>query len=156
MFANKYERRLDAVIDTIDISDYVMRFLDELAKSESRRTTIRDESDAFRIKTLMDYRANTTPESMLELSSQPYWKYQKVSYVRSNLGDRRGFTFYFICEKCGRNAKRLYYHTYVAPPICRRCFGLPYPQSTRPMKKISRYLRRHPEAARQISESLSY
>lgn len=117
----------ESIIDRIDISDYLRTFLHDLSKLENRPVEVKTELDALRIQGLMNNPKNTRFKSMNDLTSeQPYWKYQEVAYVPSNLGRGHGYLFYFICYSCERKTKYLYFHSYLEPPVCRKCQRLPY------------------------------
>lgn len=120
----------EPIIDWIDIYDYLRTFLRELSDREGRHVKVKTEFDALRIKGLMNIPKNTTFKSLNDIrSEQPYWKYQEVDCVPSNLGKGKGFVFYFICDRCGRRTKYLYFHTNMEPPVCRKCCRLPYRQA---------------------------
>jgi len=127
----------ESITDRIDISDYLRLFLHDLSELEGKHVEVINELDALRIKGLMNNPQNTRFKSAADISSdQPYWKYQDVEYVPSNLGKGKGFIFYFICYGCERKTKYLYFHTYTEPPVCRKCQRLPY-------KRLS-WRKRHP------------
>ena len=156
MFSNnEYEEKTPDIIGTVDISVYVSDFFDRLAKHDKRRRQIKTEGDAMVMKSLIDQPRDSSFKVMLGYKpyEEPYWIYQKVVYAPSNLGKGRGFVFYFICEKCGRNSKRLYFYDPFQPPMCRLCCRIKYRQPTRPQRRISRFIRRHPEAAREFINS---
>lgn len=128
------------IIERIDISDYLRTFLHELSNKENKRIEVKSELDALRIKELMNIPENTTFKSLDDIrGQQPYWKYQKVDCVPSNLGRGRGYLFYFICNSCERKVKFLYFHTYTEPPMCRKCYRLPYSKSPYNQRKLSRW-----------------
>ena len=132
----------ERLIERIDIADYLRTFLRELSKLEHKNAEIKSELDALRVKGLMNVPANTTFKSLEDIrNGQPYWKYQEVDYVPSNLGRGRGYIFYFICYSCERRVKFLYFHTYVEPPMCRQCYRLPYTRSPYSQRKLSRWSR---------------
>lgn len=106
----------ESIIDRIDISDYLRTFLHDLSSLEKRPVEVKTELDALRIHGLMNNPKNTRFKSMNNLTSgQPYWKYQEIAYVPSNLGRGRGYLFYFICYSCERRTKYLYFHSYLEP-----------------------------------------
>lgn len=130
------------VIERIDISDYLRAFLYELSDKESKMAEVKTELDALRVKELMNIPKNTTFKSLEDIrSGQPYWKYQDVDCIPSNLGKGKGYIFYFICHRCERRVKFLYFHTYVEPPMCRKCYRLPYTKSPYSQRKLSRWSR---------------
>jgi len=120
----------ERLIERINISDYLRTFLYELSDKEHKRTEIKTELDALRVKELMNIPDNTTFKSLSDIrGGQPYWKYQDVDCIPSNLGKSKGYIFYFICHRCERRVKFLYFHTYLEPPMCRKCYRLPYKQA---------------------------
>ena len=102
----------ERLIERIDIYDYLRTFLRELSNKEEKQTEIKTELDALRVKDLMNVPTNTTFKSLENIrNGQPYWKYQEVDCIPSNLGRSRGYLFYFICNSCERRVKFLYFHT---------------------------------------------
>jgi hypothetical protein len=148
---NKYEKRKIAILDRIDATDYIRRCVLEIFKNP-RKLTIRTRSDADHFKSVFNDPKNTTFKSMRDIQTgDPFWNRQLVDYALSNLG--RGFIFYFVCNWCKRKVKYLYLDTYLDAPLCRKCSRFPYRQPTRPERKISRYLRRHPEVMARLVNS---
>lgn len=132
----------ERLIERIDIYDYLRTFLRELSNKEEKQTEIKTELDALRVKDLMNVPANTIFKSLENIrNEQSYWKYQEVDYVPSNLGKGRGYLFYFICSSCEKRVKFLYFHTYIEPPMCRKCYRLPYSKSPYSQRKLSRWSR---------------
>lgn len=125
----------EEIIDRIDIFDYLRCFLHDLSIIENHPVEVKTDFDALRLKGLMNNPKNTRFKSAVDLTSgQPYWKYQDVEYIPSNLGKGRGFIFYFICYSCEKKAKYLYFTSYLEPPVCRKCCRLPYRQSYKQRK----------------------
>ncbi len=48
----------------------------------------------------------------------------KLTYTKSNLG--KGFVFWFICNRCGRRVRNLYFPPNSEVLACRRCHRLSY------------------------------
>lgn len=121
----------------IDIFDYVRSFVQELSELERSRIKFNNEFDAERIKGLMNLPEKTRFKSINDLRGNPYWHFQEVDYVPSNLGKGRGVLFYFICSRCDRRVKFLYFYTEVEPPICRQCCQLPYRSASYKERKVA-------------------
>ncbi len=144
---NKYEKRKRAILAQIDINDYIQQCMWRFTgQKQKRRPVIRTQSDAECFKRIFSDPINSPIRSMLGIPSGDLYKYcQDVDYVSSNVG--RGFIFYFICVWCGRRVKYLFVDENLEALLCRRCIRLPYQQPSRAERKISRYIRRHPEVA---------
>jgi hypothetical protein len=140
------------ILDRIDIKDYIWNYNHGLSGREVYQATIRTASNAFQIRWPTNMSA-IGAHNMADASGERIWTGQTVEYVPSNLGANRGTVFYFICKDCGKRVKFLFFRSYLHAPLCRRCCNLPYRQPTRPERRISRYLHRHPEVARQILNS---
>ncbi len=151
MFQNRFEKRKGAIVAQIHINDYLRRYAWELYKGQ-RRPVIRSRSDADYYKKLFSDPMHSPLRSMLNVHSGDLYKYcQDIDYVPSNLG--KGFIFYFICVWCGRRAKYLYADEKLDAMLCRKCIKFPYRQPTRPERKASRYIKRHPELVWRLIES---
>ncbi|HCY17652.1 MAG: hypothetical protein UR62_C0001G0021 [Candidatus Nomurabacteria bacterium GW2011_GWF2_35_12] len=122
----------------IDIFDYVRSFVRELEQLENKKIKFNNEFEAFRVKALMNIPEKTKFKSVNDLRGNPYWHFQEVDYVPSNLGKDRGVLFYFICSRCNRRIKYLYFYTEVEPPLCRKCCQLPYRPASYQERKIAR------------------
>ena len=153
MQKNKYEKAMATILERIDITEYIRGCIQHIYTQNRRgKLTIRTQSEAERLKTLFNDRHNTTFKSMADIRhGRPYWDEQLVDYVPSNIGG--GYIFYFICNDCGRRVKYLYFYSYLYSPLCRKCVRLPYRQATRPERRVSRYMRRHPEGAKRIIDA---
>lgn len=128
------------IIRRIDIFDYVRAFVWELSKLEQSIIKFNDDFNASRVKGLMNLPQNTTFKSLTDMrNGQPYWKHQDVDYVQSNLGNGKGVIFYFICSRCDRRVKYLYFYTELEPPVCRKCCQLPYRQSSYKERKLRQF-----------------
>jgi hypothetical protein len=118
-----------------DITEYVHTFLLELARRETYPPKIIELFDANRIKELLNAPNNTIFKSITDFKTgRPYWDKQLVDCVPSNLGDRKGYIFYFICNECGRRTKYLYEYSMLSSPLCRICCRLSYKRE--PRKKV--------------------
>lgn len=126
------------IIDRVDIFDYKRTFVYALAEKEGQPIKLNNEFDAERIKGLMNIPENTIFKSLRDPSTgKPYWGYQRVDYVKSNLGRGKGFVFYFLCGRCGLQVKYLYFFSYLESPVCRRCCQLPYKQKSYRERKLN-------------------
>ncbi len=126
----------------IDIFDYVRTFVRELEQLEnSPRIRFNNEFDLERVKGLMNIPKNTTFKSLNDMrSGQPFWRYQEVDYVLSNLGKGRGALFYFLCTRCNLRVKYLYFYTELEPPLCRKCCQLPYRPTSYRERKANKFI----------------
>ncbi len=140
------------ILERIDVKEYMWRYSHGEAKRDTYQTTERVSPNSIRINwpTGMSVMGS---HNLRDVSGELCWRNQVIERVPSNLGKNRGSICYFICNDCGRRTKYLYFQNYLYAPLCRRCCGLPYRQPTRPERKISRYLSRHPEMATQIIDS---
>jgi len=119
------------VFDRIDITDFVRRFLLELAEREGRPIRMNNEIDIMRVKALINDPRFTTFKSAMRLDADcPYWNEQEIAIVPSNLGPEKGCLFYFVCNGCGRRTKYLFFYDMLQSPICRQCCRLPYKQAS--------------------------
>lgn len=139
-----------AILERIDISDYMWKYHHGLAGRDSYQATTRTAPNRFCIKSLV----NAPEYGMYNLrdiqTGQAFWTNQEVEYISSNLGQKMGSVYYFICKDCGHRVKHLYFYSYLHYPVCRKCCNLPYRQPSRSERKISRYISKHPEVAREI------
>lgn len=126
----KYEHKKKEVmnrIQRVDISEYIRTFLLELSKLESSPTKINTWFEATRIKGLLNIPKNTRFKSLTDMRTGfPYWDEQMVDYVPSNLGNKRGYIFYFICNGCEKRVKYLYEYDTLSSPLCRTCCRITY------------------------------
>jgi hypothetical protein len=129
-------------VSRIDISDYIRAFLRELANKEGKiNLRINNDFDAERIQGLLNIAKNTTFKSIKNLrTGHPYWDHQEVEYVKSNL-NRKAYIFYFICSRCTRRVKYLYFYSEIEPPLCRTCCQMPYKPTTYKKRKMSKLLK---------------
>lgn len=129
-----------------NIRNYLHIFLRELAEIENRlgkKLRITDEFDAERIREMMNIPKNTVFKSFADIRTGiPYWEEQKVTYVSSNLGRKKGFIFFFICNGCEKRVRRLYYRELTDSPVCHVCCRLRYKRPNRTRRNVSRLLNR--------------
>lgn len=138
--------------ERISAKDYMWRYYHGEAKRETYQTTERVSTNSLRIKWPKGM-SIIGSHNLRDVSGELCWKDQVVEYIPSNLGRNNGIIYYFICNDCDRRVKYLYFQNYLNAPLCRKCCGLPYRQPTRPERKISRYLRRHPEVITRLVNS---
>ena len=113
----------------------------ELRRKESRNFDTRDLTDAIRMRERLDDPLQTTYKSMRDIrDSGFYWGTQRVDMVPSNLGQRKGYIFYFRCNGCGRRAKHLYVFSMLKSPLCRVCCRISYKQPNRKQRTLSKLL----------------
>jgi len=149
---NTYEKRRREILERISAREYMWRYYHGEATNEAYNSTVRLSGNAMLIQWPRGAR-NVGSHNLMDATGELCWKDQVVESVPSNLGMRRGVIWYFVCKDCNNRVKYLYFENYLRAPLCRRCCKLPYRQPTRPERKISRYLSRHPEAAAQIINS---
>ncbi|KKR46468.1 MAG: hypothetical protein UT82_C0012G0015 [Parcubacteria group bacterium GW2011_GWB1_40_14] len=129
-----------------DIRNYLHLFLRDLAEKDNslgKKLHVTDEWDAQRIKEIINIPKNTSFKSFADIrTGQPYWHEQEVTYIPSNLGKKKGFIFFFICNGCEKKVRRLYHRELVDSPVCRECCRLRYKKTNRSQRNVSRLLRR--------------
>lgn len=115
----------------IDISEYLRTFLLELSNLEAKPVRFNTWFEAERIKGLLNIPKNTRFKSVMDMRMGfPYWDEQRVDYVPSNLGSKRGYIFYFICNGCEKRVKYLYEYDTLCSPLCRTCCRITYKRKT--------------------------
>jgi hypothetical protein len=125
----------------ISPSYYLKCFLNELSEMESNKIIINNLGVASQIKLLLNSGVVLSFKSLQKLHNGFCdWYRQGVDFVPSNLG--RGYVWYFLCNKCDRRAKFLYYREdfagYASEPLCRICGSLQYTQPGRKERRISK------------------
>lgn len=131
------------ILERKDITDYVRSFVLHVRHGEGRVLKASHRGMAEYMKGLINLPENTTFKSMRDFRDGYYfWHDQKVDFVPSNLGQDRGFIFYFVCNGCGRRAKYLYEYSTIESPLCHVCCRLHYPAPSRRARDISRLLRK--------------
>lgn len=114
-------------IQRVDITEYLRIFLLELSKLEAKPARFDTWFEAERIKGLLNIPQNTKFKSLRDIHTGfPYWDEQSVDYVPSNLGNKRGYIFYFICNGCEKRVKYLYEYDTLSSPLCRTCCRITY------------------------------
>ena len=117
------DRQFLANIQRKDITDYLRTFLTR--RDGYVPLKIRTALEADEAKKYLDNPKNTHSKSIKGMNLlTPYWHWQNVDYVKSNLD--KGYVFYFICSACGSRVKYLYQYSLTKPPICRTCCCLDY------------------------------
>lgn len=129
-------------IEPINITDYVKKGIMELGR-KGYCFNFGHPLEAERLKQLLNDPQNTTFKSTRDPSDGLYfWHDQKITFVRSNLGNSKGSIFYFICNSCHRRVKLLYEYSSCYPPLCRKCCRLGYKYPNRKARDLSRILRK--------------
>ena len=114
-------------IQRVDIAEYLRTFLLELSKLEAKPVRFNTWFEATRIKGLLNIPKNTRFKSLTDMQTGfPYWHEQFVDFVPSNLGSKRGYIFYFICNGCEKRVKYLYEYDTMFSPVCRICCRITY------------------------------
>lgn len=134
------------VTDHVTITDFVREFLHLLAKCEGGPIKLNNEIDITRVRALINDPAFTTFKSPMRLDANcPYWNEQEIVTMPSNLGPEKGCLFYFVCNRCGRRTKFLFFYSILESPICRQCCRLPYKQMSYATRKARMVEKRHHE-----------
>lgn len=128
----------------LNIRDYLDSFLEELGAIEGRHMKINTFSEADRIKALLNMPPRNGRFRDLNdfRNGYPAWSEQKFDYVVSNLN--RGYIFYFLCNRCERKCRYLYYISSRFQPFCRTCCRLRYKAPSRKARELTRLLRKNP------------
>lgn len=125
IYTHKNKEVLNRIV-RIDITDYIQQFLIERKKIELFTPKIANLEQVSYIREELNRAENTTFKSFKDLHGLYYWNVQKVDFVPSNLGEDRGFLFYFVCNGCERQVKYLYEYSSCESPLCRHCCHLKY------------------------------
>jgi hypothetical protein len=149
---NTYEKRTATILERISAKEYMWRYHHGEATNEAYNSTVRLPGSAMLIQWPKGGR-NVGSHNLMDATGELCWKDQIVESVSSNLGRGKGAIWYFVCKDCSKRVKHLYFDNYLRAPLCRRCCKLPYRQPTRPERKISRYLTRHPEIITRLINS---
>ncbi len=141
-----YKHRNKAILnrlETIDITEYIGKFI-MLHRKDGwcLPPAFGSFQQAEELKILLNEPENTTYKSVRGLDGFYYWDKQLVDFVPSNLGDGRGYLFYFICNCCGGRVKYLYQYSYCDSPLCRTCCHLSYKTPSRRERNLSRLFRK--------------
>jgi hypothetical protein len=124
--------------ERVSPSGYLPSFFNEISYIEQHKVVVNNLCEAQRIKGLLGAGGLSNFKSIKNLHYGFDWYGQEVDFVPSNLG--RGFIWYFLCNKCQRRAKFLYYrqfYGYSNEPLCRLCYGLKYAQQNRKGRQFS-------------------
>ena len=126
-----------------DIMDYVRNFILDIRKREGRTFNAHHSGEVEYMKELLNNPKYTTFKSIRAFNTGiPHWNEQKVDYVSSNLGNGRGYIFYFICNGCGQRVKCLYEYNVLNSPLCRTCCRLGYETPPNKARELIRLLRK--------------
>lgn len=118
-------------LQRIDITDYLNKFIFSRRKEDWWWSPkLNSLKQAIEIKDLLNDPANTSYKSLRSLDGTPYWHIQLVDFISSNLGEGRGYLFYFICNGCKDRVKYLYEYSMCETPLCRQCCRLRYRKPT--------------------------
>lgn len=123
-------------LERIDIGDYIRRFFRDQKNKWWTSSSITSFKEAKNLKEFLNDPKNTTFKSMRDLDGLYYWDDQDVDFVPSNLGEGKGYIFYFICIGCDRRVKYLYEYNMCRAPLCRTCCRLSY---RTPLRKKNPY-----------------
>ncbi len=127
----------------IDITEYITTFKQKIRDKEGRVFNMNHWGEVMHMVELLNDPQNTTFKSSNKFTTGFYnWNKQKVDCIPSNLGEDRGYIFYFRCNGCYRRVRYLYEFSGLASPLCHRCCGLKYEQPSRKARGISRILRK--------------
>ena len=144
MSLNQHTNNGINILERIDVTEFVRKFLVINKKTEwwlpLRPNTL---NEAEQVKEFLNNPKNTASKSMRDLETGfHYWDEQKVDFVPSNLGEGRGYLFFFNCNGCNHRVKYLYQYSYCNTPLCRLCCRLKYKAPSRKERSLSRLLRR--------------
>lgn len=135
-----YKKEFTDRIERLDITDYVQNFL--LLYSKQRGAVLNNYlGDVEYLKDLLNNHKDVITRPLERISGFNYWSEQKVDYVSSNLGQNRGYIFYYICYQCDRRVKYLYRYKAYELPMCRICCHIKYVSPSRKERRISRLAR---------------
>lgn len=149
---NSRHQEVKEVYEKINITVYVKTFLLELSHHWGKRVKVNTESDALHMKMFLNNPKYTSFKSSKDLLTDvPYWNEQAVVCFPSNLGEDKGYLFYFLCNGCDERVKYLYVYNYLRSPVCRKCCRLPYRQASYQKRKSSFALR----ASQRLHQPLS-
>lgn len=137
MYFPAYKKINIKTIDRIDIKDFLIPFLQTY---HSFRIKIKNKEEATIIKEQISIPNNPQFGDIKSINGYPYWGSQRIDFIKSNLRGERGFIFYFLCSRCSRKAKYLYFLSYGNAPLCRICCNLKYDQPNRKIRALSRTL----------------
>jgi hypothetical protein len=131
--------------DRISAGDYLQAFLNELSMREHCKVVLNTDGQVIRIDRLLQPGAINYYKSLQSIHKNfSSWYEQGLKFTTSNLG--KGYIVYFVCNKCGRRSKFLYYYqndnSHSELPICRLCCGIKYPQPRQKQRRLSRLLNR--------------
>ena len=127
MHSSSTTRTVNNTYPRIDIGDYLREFIMDIRKREGQVFKTNHSGEVSYLKELLNTPKNTAFKSVRDFNTGiPFWNEQRVDYVPSNLGNGRGYIFYFICNNCSRRVKHLYEYSTLESPLCRTCCRLGY------------------------------
>jgi hypothetical protein len=128
--------------DRIDITDYVHTFVRAYNKKYDVKLKTGYLGGAEYLKGLLNASQDKVVPYLEKLEGLFYWNSQKVDFVPSNLGENKGYLFYFICAYCDSRVKLLFRRKICEQPACRTCCDIGYKptQSRRQVRRLSRLI----------------
>ena len=118
-------------LEKINVSDYLGECLIHLHRLYDVPDRVVTEEQAELVKAVLNNPENTFSASITSMYDEPFWGRQEVDYVPSNLGENRGYIYYFRCHNCLRRVRHLYSNSMQDAPSCRHCFRLKYRHKSR-------------------------
>lgn len=113
-------------VERIDITDYVQNFLNAFRRKYGKPLQNKYSTGAEYLRNLLNTPENRVCGQLEQSGGFFYWNSQKVDFIPSNLGENKGFLFYFLCSYCNRRTKYLYRYRTYDEPSCRNCCKLGY------------------------------
>ena len=128
--------------DRINITDYVHTFVRAYNKKYGVKLKTGYLGGAEYLKGLLNASQDKVVPYLEKLEGLFYWNSQKVDFMPSNLGENKGYLFYFICAYCDSRVKLLFRRKICEQPACRTCCDIGYKptQSRRQVRRLSRLI----------------
>jgi len=141
-YPNQDQEDFTAEPDRIDITDYVHTFVRAYNKKYGVKLKTGYLGGAEYLKGLLNASQDKVVPYLEKLEGLFYWNSQRVDFVPSNLGENKGYLFYFICAYCDNRVKLLFRRKIYEQPACSTCCGIGYKptQARRQTRKLSRLI----------------
>lgn len=116
----------------ISSTDFIVGFISEIRERSKAElgwlegSRIRNEAEADTLLSWINTGGAKSYNALLNIQSQ-HDNWQQMTYIPSNLGHRKGYIFYFICNGCEERVKYLYMLKSSSIFRCRECNNLRYP-----------------------------
>lgn len=141
-YPNQDQWDFTAEPDRINITDYVHTFVRAYNKKYGVKLKTGYLGGAEYLKRLLNASQDKVAPYLEKLEGLFYWNSQRVDFVPSNLGENKGYLFYFICAYCDSRVKLLFRRKIGEQPACRTCRDIGYKptQSRRQVRRLSRLI----------------